>query len=61
MVTVRARMPAQVDCATLDIPATQPLLVTANVVHDSTGKALETTTSVGLSDYSMPMLTIPAP
>lgn len=61
LVSVHARMPEHVECATMGIPATTPVLVTHQVVHDSTGKPVETTTSICASDRTTPMLTIPVP
>lgn len=58
-VTVHARMPEHLECARMSIPPTRPVLVTHHVVHDSTGKPVETTTTVGSANRAGPMFTVP--
>lgn len=58
-VTLSARMPEQPECTTMRIQATRPVLVAHHVVHDCTGRPVETTTTVGSTDRATPMFTIP--
>ncbi|WP_436499989.1 GntR family transcriptional regulator [Actinokineospora sp. HUAS TT18] len=58
-VTMTARMPEQGECATMRIPANRPVLVAYHVVHDSSGRPVETTTTVASADKPTPMFTIP--
>ncbi|MBC6446031.1 GntR family transcriptional regulator [Actinokineospora xionganensis] len=60
-ITVHARMPEHLECARMSIPPTKPVLVTHQVVHDSTGNPVETTTTVGSPNLACPMFTVPVP
>lgn len=57
-VNMNARMPEPPECATMRIPPTMPVLEAHHVVHDSSGKPVETTTTVG-SACTTPIFTIP--
>jgi GntR family transcriptional regulator len=58
-VTMAARMPERGECVTMGIPPSRPVLVAHHVVHDSTGKPVEATTTVASAERATPMFTIP--